>query len=69
MNERNEALKVIPARNLSDLKYVARASALLVGKKVDVKIDHIIHRKRSVISVLLEVENRGGYCNFQKGFK
>ena len=66
MNERNEVLKVIPVRNLSELKYVARVSALLVCEKVGVKTDHIIHKK---LSVLLEAENRQGYCNFEKGFK
>ena len=47
MNEMNEVLKCIPIRNLSELKYVARASTLLVCEKVGVKIDHIIHKKQS----------------------
>ena len=46
VNERNEILKVIPVRNLSELKCVARASALLVCEKVGFKIYHIIHKKQ-----------------------
>ena len=69
MNERNEVLKAIPVGNLSELKYVVKVSALLVCEKVGVKIDHIIHKKQSVISLRLEAENRRGYCNFEKGFK
>ena len=45
VNEVNEVLKCIPVRNLSDLKYVARAGALLVCEKVDVKTDHTINKK------------------------
>ena len=39
VNEVNKVLKCIPVRNLSDLKYVARAGALLVCEKVGVSID------------------------------
>ena len=45
MNEVNEVLKCIPVRNLSELNYVARASALLVCEKVGVKTDHTINKK------------------------
>ena len=45
VNEVNEVLKCIPVRNLSELKYVARASALLVCEKVGVKTDHTINKK------------------------
>ena len=34
MNERNEVLKVIPVRNLSELKYVARVSAYWFVKRL-----------------------------------
>ena len=44
LNEVNEVLKCIPVRNLSELKYVARESTLLVCEKV-LKIDHIINKK------------------------
>ena len=47
VNEVNEVLKCIPVRNLSKIKYVARASALLVCEKVDVKTDHTINKKES----------------------
>ena len=40
VNEVNEVLKGVPARNLTELDYVARASALLICEKVGVKIDH-----------------------------
>ena len=40
VNEVNEMLKGVPARNLTELEYVARASALLICEKVGVKIDH-----------------------------
>ena len=33
-------LRCIPVRKLSELKYVALASALLTFKKVDVKTEH-----------------------------
>ena len=45
VNEVNEMLKCIPVRNLSELKYVARASASLVCEKVGIKIDHTINKK------------------------
>ena len=45
MNEVNEVLKFITVRNLSELKYVVRASALLVCEKVSVKTDHTIKKK------------------------
>ena len=38
-------LKCIPVKNLSDLKYVVRAGALLVCKMVGVKTDHTINKK------------------------
>ena len=39
VSEKNEVLsKGIPLRNLSELKYVATASALLVCEKIGVKI-------------------------------
>ena len=44
-NEVNKVLKGIPIRNLSEFKYVARGSALLVCEKVGVKTDHTINRK------------------------
>ena len=47
VNEVNEVLKCIPVRNLAELKYVARASALLVCGKVGVKIDLTINKKES----------------------
>ena len=46
VNERNEILKVIPVRNLPELKYVARASALLVCEQVKFNIYHIKHKKQ-----------------------
>ena len=46
VKERNGILKVIPVRNLSELKYVAKESALLVCEKVGFKIYHIIHKKQ-----------------------
>ena len=45
MNEVNKVLKCIPVQNLLELKYVARASALLVCEKVGVKTDHTINKK------------------------
>ena len=45
VHEVKEVLKCIPVRNLSDRKYVARAGALLVCEKVDVKTDHTINKK------------------------
>ena len=45
VNEVNKVLKCIPIRNLSELKYVAWASAFLVCEKVGVKADHIINKK------------------------
>ena len=45
VNEVNKVLKCIPVRNLSELKYVARASALLVCEKVGVKTNHTINKK------------------------
>ena len=47
VNEVNEVLKCIPVRNLAELKYAARASALLVCGKVGVKIDLTINKKES----------------------
>ena len=44
VNEVNKVLKCIPLRNLPELKYVARASALLVYEKVGVKTDHAINK-------------------------
>ena len=46
VNEVNEVLKFITVRNLSELKYVVRASALLVYEKVSVKTDHTIKKKK-----------------------
>ena len=46
VNEVNEVLKCIPVRNLSKLKYVTRANALLVCEKVGVKTDHTINKKK-----------------------
>ena len=43
--EMNEVLKCIPVRNLSKLKYVARASALLVCENVGIKTDHTTNKK------------------------
>ena len=45
VNEVNEVSKFITVRNLSELKYVVRASALLVCEKVSVKTDHTIKKK------------------------
>ena len=45
VNEVHEVLKCIPVRNLSELKYVARASALLICEKVGVKTDHSFNKK------------------------
>ena len=45
VNEVNEMLKCIPVKNLSHLKYVKRAGALLVCEKVDVKTDYTINKK------------------------
>ena len=45
VNEVNEVLKFITVRNLSELKYVVRASAFLVCEKVSVKTDHTIKKK------------------------
>ena len=44
-NEVNEVLKCTPVKDLSELKYVATVSALLVCVKIDVKIDHAINKK------------------------
>ena len=43
--EVNEVLKCIPVKNLSDLKYVVRAGALLVCNMVSVKTGHTINKK------------------------
>ena len=45
VNEVNEVLKCISIRNLSDLKYVGRAGALLVCEKLCVKTDRTINKK------------------------
>ena len=45
-NEVNEVLKCIPVSNLSDLKYLVRAGALLVCEKVGVKTDYTINKKK-----------------------
>ena len=45
VNDVEEVLKCIPVRNLSELKYAARASALFVCEKVGVKTDHTINKK------------------------
>ena len=45
MNKVNKVLKCNPVRKLSDLKYDARAGALLVCEKVVVKADHTINKK------------------------
>ena len=45
VHEVKEVLKCIPVRNLSELRYVARVSALLVCRKVGVKTDHTINKK------------------------
>ena len=46
VNEVNKVLKRILVRNLSEVKYVARARALLVCEKVAVKTDHTINKKK-----------------------
>ena len=46
VNEVNEVLKFITVRNLSELKYVVRASAFLVYEKFSVKTDHTIKKKK-----------------------
>ena len=45
VNEVNEVLKGVSARNLTELEYVPRASALLICEKVGVKIDHTTNKK------------------------
>ena len=45
VNDVNKVLKRILVRNLSEVKYVARASALLVCEKVVVKTDHTTNKK------------------------
>ena len=45
VNEVNEVLKRIPVRNLSELKYLVRASSLLACEKVNVRTDHTINKK------------------------
>ena len=45
VNEVKEVLKCIPVRNVSELKYVARASALLACEKAGVKTDNTINKK------------------------
>ena len=45
VNEVNEVLKGVSARNLTELEYVTRASALLICEKVGVKIDHTTNKK------------------------
>ena len=45
VNEVNEVLKGVSARNLTELEYVARVSALLICEKVGVKIDHTTNKK------------------------
>ena len=45
VNEVNKVLKCIPVRNLPELKYVARASALLVCEKVGVETDYTMNKK------------------------
>ena len=45
VNEVKNVLKCIPVIYLSELKYIARASALLVCEKVGVKTDHTINKK------------------------
>ena len=45
VNEVKKVIKCIPVRNLFELKYAVRASALLVSEKVGVKTDHTINKK------------------------
>ena len=45
VNEVNEVLKCIPVRNFSQLKYAARASALLVCEKIGVKTDQPLTKR------------------------
>ena len=45
VKEVSEVLKCIPVRVLSELKYVARASALLISEKIGLKKGHTINRK------------------------
>ena len=45
VNGVNKVLKCISVRNLSELKYAARASVFLVCEKVGVKTDHTINKK------------------------
>ena len=47
LNEINKMLKCIPVRSFSELKYLARTTALLVCEKVGVKTDYTIKKNES----------------------
>ena len=65
VNEVNKVLKCISVKNLSESKYIARASGLLVCEKV--RCQNRSHNKQK--GTILEVENKEAYYNFEKGYK
>ena len=65
VNEVNKVLKCISVKNLSEIKYIARASVLLVCEKF--RCQNRSHHKQK--GTILEVENKEAYYNFEKGYK
>ena len=53
-NAVKKGLKCIPVRNLSELKHVATATALLICEKVGVKTDHTINKKEPFWKQIIE---------------
>ena len=53
-NAVKKGLKCIPVRNLSELKHVARATALLICEKVGVQTDHTINKKEPFWKQIIE---------------
>ena len=58
VNKVNEVLKCIPVRNLSYLKYVARASILLICENDRVKTYHTINKKEPFLKRRTEKDIR-----------
>ena len=72
VNDVNEVLKCIPVRNLSELKYVVRASALLACENVGVKTDQTINKKELFWESRIEKDiaiSRKDLCRIDDCFK
>ena len=72
VNDVNEVLKCIPVRNLSELKYVVRASALLACENVGVKTDQTINKKEPFWESRIEKDiaiSRKDLCRIDDWFK